>query len=287
MSERSEAAFFREVSKRNPEVARSLEILERRAADALSGAARIETRRSREEHTGATRYRIEDEPALSRRDVDLEPAEARPASFQPSRPGFLVYVLGLAFCALAVFLLYLFGHWAWRTMQATTLPWHTVALLIGTLVLVTVLVLGLAQVSIRFDAAPNAQTSEPVSELERFARGSAARLNRTYHWCLTLAISIHILGVGLITWGCWLVSSKREVLGSVFGGTGISGVVFAQKWHPFSKVQEARRLADDAHVLAMGLAITLQSINAIPDPGERAKAQWEATQRYLKESKAA
>ena len=83
-----------------------------------------------------------------------------------------------------------------------------------------------------------------------------------------------------------MFSFRRVDYGTVFGTSGVGGMALTKwKWQPFEKASEARRSADNADVLALGLRRRLATISEIKDPIERQKFEWQAVNDYLASSK--
>lgn len=129
---------------------------------------------------------------------------------------------------------------------------------------------------------PNEDSDDLPGELKALAERTSSRLRSTYRFQLSAVIVVGAILVGLIVWCMVMVSQKRILYGSAFGSGGVTMVILTQwKWQPFDRINEARRLADNADTLATGLRIVMNTISEIQDPLKRAEAQADAIKQYL------
>jgi hypothetical protein len=133
--------------------------------------------------------------------------------------------------------------------------------------------------------APNGRLdprgAEPVSELSRFADRCAQRHHVAYRLQMTLVVATALLLLGLVVWSIVLVTLNRLQYGIALGGGSAGGVILTStKWQPFDRAARARKDADRADVLAVGLRTRLRTIAAITDPRERHRAEWEAIRDF-------
>jgi hypothetical protein len=111
---------------------------------------------------------------------------------------------------------------------------------------------------------PDPASDKPVSELERFARQQGERLKTPYKVQMGLAVATAFLLGGLVVWSAMMFTFRRVEYGTA---------------------TEARRFADDADVLSLGLRRRLATIATIQDPVERQKYEWLAVEDYLSKSR--
>jgi len=130
---------------------------------------------------------------------------------------------------------------------------------------------------------PSANTDEPLKELESLAERTSARLRTAYIVQVSLVVAVFTVFAGIVAWSMVMVSQKRLAYASAFGSGGVAMLVLSKwKWQPFERMAEARKLADQADILATALRMRIRIIEQISDPENRAKAQWEAVAEYLK-----
>lgn len=123
---------------------------------------------------------------------------------------------------------------------------------------------------------------EPLSELEYLARRSASRLRSAYRIQAYLVCAISMVFIGVVYWSILMVAQRRLEYGVSFGSGGVGMLILSMwKWQPFDRMSKARKLADDADVLATGLRLRIKSISEIKEPEMRADAEWRAVQDYL------
>ncbi len=131
-------------------------------------------------------------------------------------------------------------------------------------------------------APPNVDTEEPLQELKELAERVASRLRAAYRFQLCAVITVGIIFIGLIVWSMIMVSRDRILYASAFGSSSVAMMILTRwKWQPFDRINNARKLADNADTLATGLRMRMKSVSEIADPHERAKAQWDAVKEYL------
>jgi hypothetical protein len=129
---------------------------------------------------------------------------------------------------------------------------------------------------------PREDSESPLQELESLAERTAVRLRAAYLLQLWTVIGVGILFVAIIVWSMIMVTQSRILYASAFGSSGVAMIILTQwKWQPFDRINQARKLADNADTLATGLRLRMKTIAEIPDPSERSKAQWEAVAAYL------
>jgi hypothetical protein len=132
---------------------------------------------------------------------------------------------------------------------------------------------------------PNGQSDDPLQELEDLATRTASRLRSAYRCQLSAVVIVGAILASLIVWSMVMVSQKQILYASAFGSGSVAMMILAKwKWQPFDRINEARRLTDNADTLAVGLRLRMRTISEIEDPDERAKAQWEAVEQYLSRS---
>lgn len=132
---------------------------------------------------------------------------------------------------------------------------------------------------------PDANTENPLAELEKLANRSVARLKTAYHLQIYLIIFVALILAAVLFWSIVMITRDKILYATAFSSSGVGMLILSKwKWQPFERVTEARKLADDADILATGLRIRMQSIMAITDPKERAQAQWTAVSDYLAHS---
>lgn len=132
---------------------------------------------------------------------------------------------------------------------------------------------------------PNANTNNPLEEIEQLANRSVSRLKISYHMQLSAVIFVGCTLLIIVYWCIYMVSKDKLMYASAFGSSGVGMIVLTKwKWQPFEKVAEARKLADNADILATGLRLRINSLSEISDPKERAREQWVAVGEYLDRS---
>lgn len=130
---------------------------------------------------------------------------------------------------------------------------------------------------------PSADTDEPLKELEGLAERTAVRLKTAYTVQVSLVVAVFTIFAGIVAWSMVMISQKRLAYASAFGSGGVAMLVLSKwKWQPFDRIARARKLADQADILATALRMRIRTIEQIGDPATRAKAQWEAVAEYLK-----
>jgi hypothetical protein len=128
-------------------------------------------------------------------------------------------------------------------------------------------------------------TGSPVQELKELAERAASRLRAAYRLQLWAVLAVGAIFIALIVWSMVMVSQERILYASAFGSGSVAMMVLTRwKWQPFDRINQARRLADDADILATGLRLRMKTISEITDPVKRSKAQWDAINEYLKRS---
>ena len=125
----------------------------------------------------------------------------------------------------------------------------------------------------------------PLEELESLAIRTVSRLKTAYQIQITLTCVVAALLLFVVLWSIFMVTQNQLMYATAFSSSGIGMLVLSKwKWQPFERVAEARKLADDADILAAGLRLRIKSISEIVDPKERSQAQWEAVSEYLDRS---
>jgi len=131
---------------------------------------------------------------------------------------------------------------------------------------------------------PTSRTDQPLHELETLARRSADRLHKSFRLQIGAVVVVGLSLLALLTWAAVLVSTERLGYGVAFGSGGIGMIVLGWRWQPFDRIEQARRLAENADALATGLRVRMASIAEIKGANARAKAQWQAVRDFLGES---
>lgn len=132
---------------------------------------------------------------------------------------------------------------------------------------------------------PDGTSEQPLAELEHLASRTVSRLRTAYRMQISLITIVSALLLFVVLWSIFMVTKNRLMYATAFGSSGIGMLVLSKwKWQPFERVAEARKLADDADILATGLRLRIKSISEITDPKERAQAQWDAVSEYLDRS---
>lgn len=132
---------------------------------------------------------------------------------------------------------------------------------------------------------PDGTSEQPLAELEHLASRTVSRLRTAYRMQISLITIVAALLLFVVLWSIFMVTKNRLMYATAFGSSGIGMLVLSKwKWQPFERVAEARKLADDADILATGLRLRIKSISEITDPKERAQAQWDAVSEYLDRS---
>jgi MFS family permease len=150
---------------------------------------------------------------------------------------------------------------------------------------IVLLVIRVGASPLRAVAPPKAQTDDPLHELKELAERSASRLRAAYRLQLWTVLAVGAVFIALIVWSMVLVSQERILYASAFGSGSVAMTILARwKWQPFDRINQARKLADDADHLATGLRLRMTTILEISDPSKRSKAQWDAVKEYLDRS---
>ncbi|MCD4678129.1 MAG: hypothetical protein K8S18_19375 [Desulfobacula sp.] len=132
---------------------------------------------------------------------------------------------------------------------------------------------------------PDGTSEEPLTELERLANRTVSRLRTAYRIQVSLISVVAAILCFVILWSIYMVTNNRLAYATAFGSSSIGMLALSKwKWQPFERVAEARKLTDDADILATGLRLRINSISQITDPKERAQAQWNAISEYLDRS---
>ena len=173
-------------------------------------------------------------------------------------------------------------------LQFLSNHWKIVIMLVGCVCLgagIVLLVSRIGTMPLRNLSPPNEATEDPLNELKDLAERTASRLRSAYRFQLSAVVVVGSVFVGLIVWSGIMVSKEKILYASAFGSGSIAMVILTHwKWQPFERINEARRLADNADTLATGLRLRIKTISEIEDPSERAKAQWAAVEQYIARS---
>ncbi len=166
--------------------------------------------------------------------------------------------------------------------------WEAVLLPIGGICVGAATVLSVSRVTafpLRTVAPPNVAAEDPLQELKDLAERTASRLRAAYRFQLWTVFAVGAIFITLIVWSMVLVSQNRIVYASAFGSSSVAMMILTQwKWQPFDRINQARRLADNADTLATGLRLRMKTISEIVDPFRRAKAQGNVIDEFLKRS---
>jgi hypothetical protein len=132
---------------------------------------------------------------------------------------------------------------------------------------------------------PKVDAADPLNEIKDLAERTVSRLRTAYRVQLWAVLVVGIIFVALIGWTIVMVSQKRILYASAFGSGSLAMTILTRwKWQPFDRIDQARRLADNADTLATGLRLRMTTISAITDPSERQDKQWNAVKEYLASS---
>jgi hypothetical protein len=163
--------------------------------------------------------------------------------------------------------------------------WQQIVLPTGGILLGAGMVLLISRVGARPLATispPDADAENPLQELTGLADRSALRLRAAYKIQLWIVIVVGIVFISLIVWSMVMVSQQQILYASAFGSGGIAMAILTQwKWQPFDRINQARRLADNADIMSTGLRLRIKAIAEIQNPEKRAEAQWKAVSEYL------
>lgn len=264
---------FRELEKQNPEVARAFRVFRRRAQPpAVAVIEKLDLKSDKffmmHYYDGTVTKNVSSSPMhryTSRKKNMLWPVVA-----------VLLLVAGIIALGISVgpsVIRFLGQHW-----QAIILPVGGVCVGAGIVLLVS----RLGTTPLCFVDPPKKDSNEPLHELKDLAERTASRLRAAYRFQLFAVLTVGVIFVGLIVWSIVMVSQKKILYASAFGSGGMAMVILSQwKWQPFDRINQARRLADNADTLATGLQLRMKTISEIQDPRERAKAQWEAVEQFI------
>jgi hypothetical protein len=267
---------FSELEIQNPDVARAFRIFRRRSeppgvyfepAFPTWGVPGNEQMPSSEIYEEREYSRIVSRPALRMR---------RASHASPIFP-FILLLIGVTIGAITVgpaLVRLLITHW-----QAILIPLGGVCAGAGAVLLVS----RIGASPLRAVAPPKANTEDPLQELKDLAERTASRLQTAYRLQLWAVLVVGVIFIILIIWSVVMVSQNRILYASAFGSGSVAMVILTQwKWQPFDRINQARRLADNADTLATGLRLRMKTISEITNPSKRAKAQWDAVEEYLK-----
>lgn len=187
---------------------------------------------------------------------------------------FLVGFIALVFVIVPPIIKFILAHW------------KTTLLCIGTASVGAGLALALGRIGFRplqRLTAPDPNSNEPLRELQDLAQRTAQRLKTAYRIQVSLLVAVFTGFAAVVAWTIALVSQKRISYASAFGSGSVAMLILSKwKWQPFDRMAEARRLADQADVLATALRLRMRTIHEIKDPEVRSKAQWKAAADFLK-----
>ena len=194
-------------------------------------------------------------------------------------PAFILLFLGVVIVAIVIgptLVRFLALHW-----QAILIPVGSICVGAGAVLLGS----RLGSAPLRDVTPPKANAEDPLQELKDLAERTAARLQTAYRLQLWAVLVVGVVFIALIAWSAIMVSQNRLLYASAFGSGSIAMLILTQwKWQPFDRINQARRLADNADTLATGLRLRMKTISEIVNPTVRAKAQWDAVEEYLKSS---
>jgi hypothetical protein len=129
---------------------------------------------------------------------------------------------------------------------------------------------------------PDSASDAPLIELAQLAERTSNRLRATFRYQLVAVLCVGVTFLVLIGLSVFMVSKNEALYATVFGSQSVSMIILTRwKWQPFERINEARRLADNADAIALGLRLRLRTISEIHDPKEREAAQWNAVQQYI------
>jgi hypothetical protein len=132
---------------------------------------------------------------------------------------------------------------------------------------------------------PQVNADDPLQELKDLAERTASRLRTAYRLQLGGVLVVGCLFTALVVWSIVMVSQERILYASAFGSGSVAMLILTSwKWQPFDRINQARRLADNADTLATGLRLRMATISEISDPSERAQMQWNAVAEYIDRS---
>jgi hypothetical protein len=126
----------------------------------------------------------------------------------------------------------------------------------------------------------------PLPRLELMALRMAHRHQRAWQVHVALVVGVALVLLAVLVWSI-VLATLNQTKAATFLGTGTlgGGVLYTWKWQPFDKMSEARRLADQADLLALAVNERMVTISTISDPAQREKAQWQAALDFLDASK--
>lgn len=188
----------------------------------------------------------------------------------------LLLTAGVAALALAlggVVIAFLRGHWA-----AILLSLGCACLGAG----IVLLVARIGATPLRATNPPSANSDAPLQELVYLAERASSRLRVAYRAQVLAVVAVGAVFVSLVAWSVVMVSRKETSYASAFGSGSVAMAILTRwKWQPFDRINQARRLADNADVLATGLRLRMHTISEIADPRLRADEQWRAVMEYI------
>lgn len=265
--EASENRAFRELEDHNPAVAKAFRAF-RDHATALDSQKHIDLSSPTEETTLAAPSEIPPELGY------------RPSTILMRVIGLVLLIGGLVAFGLSVgpsVIPFLQQHW-----KNILLPTGGACLGAGVVLLVS----RLGTAPLLGVDPPNENSDDPLQELKDLAERTSSRLRAAYRFQLSTVVTVGAIFVGLIVWSMVMVSQERILYATVFGSGGVAMAILTQwKWQPFDRIDQARRLADNADTLATGLRLRMKTISEIEDPTKRSEAQWNAVSEYLARSR--
>jgi len=267
---------FQELETHNPSVAEAFRSFRKHgiASEPLTAypkdiGARLSRRQDLAKWTDVTSYGL----------IQFESAPASPQAAH--RPALAIALLLIGIIAVGA----VAGH---AVLVFLTMHWKALLLPIGGVCTgagAVLLALRIGNSPLRAIAPPDVESKDPLQELKSLAERTASRLRTAYSLQLWAVLVVGSLFIILIIWSVVMVSQQRLLYASAFGSGSVAMVILTQwKWQPFDRINEARKLADNADTIATGLRLRMATISEIVDPSVRAKAQWDAVREYLERS---
>jgi uncharacterized integral membrane protein len=283
----SAKSVFRELETHNPSVAKAFRSFRRQALPPDRSHAGRPERATLDEYG-----RLRDQ-SRERRYEDYNNGYAAPSMRLPSPsmrsyrrsiviwPQLAVALLLIGIIAVAIVI----GH---AVLAFLAVHWQSILLPVGGVCLgagAVLLALRVGKSPLRAVAPPNVKSQDPLQELKSLAERTASRLRTAYSLQLWAVIIVGAIFILLIVWSIVMVSQQRLLYASAFGSGSVAMLILTQwKWQPFDRINEARKLADNADTTATGLRLRMTTISEITDPSVREKAQWAAVREYLEHS---
>jgi hypothetical protein len=276
---RSANYIFRHAAIQNHSVAKNLDKLAARAREKRRDKSQAITIEDSVVSSPIAQYSVASSPICSNRLMADNMLMYRDMKAYRSIFGILILIAGI------VAIGFVFGQTLYKILIGN---WKTIFISLGGICIGAGIILIFGRIGkkpLKKVEPPDGTSEEPLTELERLANRTVSRLRTAYRIQVSLISVVAAIVCFVILWSIYMVTNNRLAYATAFGSTSIGMLALSKwKWQPFERMAEARKLADDADILATGLRLRINSISQITDPKERAQAQWVAISEYLDRS---